>query len=340
MIEISIVLPVYGVENYISTCLDSIFSQGLSETKYEVICVDDCSPDRSIEIIQNYQQKHDNLVLVRHDVNKKAGGARNTGLRIAKGKYVWFVDPDDYILENAFQLVLKYCGENDLDVLCFNYFVKQGDKGEIESVFLKSSQPEDGISFLIHAFGKIIVPNLGYPCRAVYKRKTVVDNGIIFVEDVLFGEETTYLAEVVIKSKRVMCIPDPLYCYNQNEQSASSQLFKMMRGDLIYQSIIVAGNEILGLQRKVRLQSVTLADNILVGLPWFLNRLFIRLVRTESHERDRFYDELKAKGEKLCVGLDQIVQFMDIKNRFIVKCPRLGKLTLNVISYIYRIKKQ
>lgn len=339
MMDISIILPVYGVEKYISTCLDSIFSQDLSETKFEVICVDDCSPDRSIEIIQKYQQKHDNLVLVRHDVNKKAGGARNTGLRIAKGEYVWFVDPDDFVMENAIPLVLKCCSENDLDVLCFNYFVKQGNDGKIESVFAKSSQPEDGISFLIHTFGNNIVPNLGYPCRAVFRRKVIVDNGISFIENVLFGEETTYMAEVVINSRRVMCIPNPLYCYSQNEQSASSQLFKRMRGDLIYQSIIVAANEILNLQKKVRSESSTLADSILVGMPWFVNRLFIRMVRTESHERDRFYDELKIKGKQSGSGLYQIVQYMDGKNRFIVKRPRLGKLVLDAISRMYKIKK-
>ena len=88
MIHISFILPVYGVEKYISECLDSIYSQDMPESDYEVICVDDCSPDRSNEIIRQYQQKHNNLILIEHKINKMSGGARNTGIRNAKGEYV------------------------------------------------------------------------------------------------------------------------------------------------------------------------------------------------------------------------------------------------------------
>ena len=160
---LSYILPVYGAEFFIAKCLDSIYSQGIPESEFEVICVDDCSPDNSRGIIKAYQIKHPNLILVEHDINKKAGGARNTGLYKARGKYVWFIDPDDYIPEGAAITIINNCTANNLDVLCFNHLIKKNNIEQADCVFSENSQIENGISFLVNRFGKGIVFNLGYP---------------------------------------------------------------------------------------------------------------------------------------------------------------------------------
>ena len=92
MIRLSIIIPFYNVEKYIAECLDSVYNQDISEEEYEVICVNDASPDNSRNIVLEYQKKHSNLTLVEHEVNKKLGAARNTGRKIARGKYIWNVD--------------------------------------------------------------------------------------------------------------------------------------------------------------------------------------------------------------------------------------------------------
>ena len=97
MIRLSIIIPFYNVEQYIAQCLDSVYRQDIPEEEYEVICVDDCSQDGSLEIVKQYQKKHVNLILLKHEVNKKLGAARNTGFNTAKGNYIWHVDSDDKI---------------------------------------------------------------------------------------------------------------------------------------------------------------------------------------------------------------------------------------------------
>ena len=79
-IKLSYILPIYNVERYLIDCLDSIYAQNIPEESFEVICVNDCSPDCSRDVILEYQKAHKNLVLIDHTENKKAGGARNTGL--------------------------------------------------------------------------------------------------------------------------------------------------------------------------------------------------------------------------------------------------------------------
>ena len=86
MKRLSIIMPFYGVERYIRQCLESVYQQDIPESEFEVICVNDCTPDHSEEIVLEFQQRHNNLVLIRHEVNKKLGAARNTGLKAASGK--------------------------------------------------------------------------------------------------------------------------------------------------------------------------------------------------------------------------------------------------------------
>lgn len=78
-IRISFILPFYGVERYVGKCLESIYTQDVPEEQYEIICVNDCSPDHSEDVVLEFAQKHANLTLIRHEVNKKLGAARNTG---------------------------------------------------------------------------------------------------------------------------------------------------------------------------------------------------------------------------------------------------------------------
>lgn len=84
-----------------------MFEQDIHESEYEVICVNDCSPDKLTDVILDYQKLHSNLILIEHEVNRRQGGARNSGMRVAKGKYIWFVDSDDYIERNCFYKLIN-----------------------------------------------------------------------------------------------------------------------------------------------------------------------------------------------------------------------------------------
>lgn len=121
---ISIIVPVYNIENYISKCLDSLLIQTIKEI--EIIVVDDGSTDSSGEICNEYSLK-DNRVVVIHKKNGGLSSARNTGLEIAKGEYVGFVDGDDWIAEDMFEFLHNISITHDADISICGHFIVDGE---------------------------------------------------------------------------------------------------------------------------------------------------------------------------------------------------------------------
>ena len=127
---LSIIVPFFNVEKYIKECIHSLYSQDIPSDNYEVILVNDCSPDNSREIVVELQKEYPTLTLIDHDKNKKLGGARNSGLKVAKGDYIWFVDSDDFLKPNILNNLLEISYQNNLDVLHFDYY-QYNENGEI-----------------------------------------------------------------------------------------------------------------------------------------------------------------------------------------------------------------
>ena len=118
-ILISYILPCYNVAPYVARCLESIERQDIPQDEFEVICVDDCSTDQTVETIRFYQQIYSNIFLFCHTENRTAGGARNTGIKHAKGEYLWFVDPDDAITADVVGELYSIIYTHNLDALLF-----------------------------------------------------------------------------------------------------------------------------------------------------------------------------------------------------------------------------
>ena len=108
---LSIIIPCYNAKAYIGKCLNSIWDEGLLEDEYEVICIDDCSTDDTLLHLYELQKLHNNMQVLRNCENLRAGGARNHGVKNSCGKYILFIDADDYIdlytCEKAYQRILQ-----------------------------------------------------------------------------------------------------------------------------------------------------------------------------------------------------------------------------------------
>lgn len=115
--KISVVVPIYNVEKYLSECLDSILNQTFKN--FELICVNDKSPDNTAEILEKYKILDNRIVVVTHEVNQGLGPSRNTGISIAKGKYIMFVDSDDYLHPHALEDCLSAMKKEDADIVQF-----------------------------------------------------------------------------------------------------------------------------------------------------------------------------------------------------------------------------
>lgn len=121
MQRLSFIVPFYNVEPYIEECIRSLYAQDIPWEEYEVICVDDCSPDGSRAIVERLQKEYPTLKLLTTPENLRQGGARNVGLDVAQGRYIWFVDSDDYIQPNCLQKLLTQAEEENLDILDFDF---------------------------------------------------------------------------------------------------------------------------------------------------------------------------------------------------------------------------
>ena len=176
---LSIVIPVHNSAKHLEKCLVSIYSQLLPIGDFEVICVDDCSTDNSVELINGWIEQYQGLRLIKHVKNKKAGGSRNTGVKSAEGEYVLFIDSDDYFHPGSLLYAYQYQKRHNLDIL-----------------MLDSSREPQGRSSLklVHNFQNLkimtgrefmLANTLPYaPWKYVFKRSLMVDNNIWFVEDV------------------------------------------------------------------------------------------------------------------------------------------------------------
>lgn len=177
---LSIIIPVYNGADRIARCLNSIWEQGLDEDDYEVICVNDCSSDRTVEVLQQIQQQHPNLKVLTNDENLRAGGSRNRGVREASGEYVLFIDADDYFEKMSLNKMVIYLRENlYLDILMIGFAREIENHPNDKLVHhCKNTTVLNGFDFLkenMIPFG---------PCQYVFKRSLMVDNHIYFAEKV------------------------------------------------------------------------------------------------------------------------------------------------------------
>ena len=138
MLRFSFIVPFYNVELYIEECIRSLYNQDIPWDEYEVICIDDCSPDGSRKIVEKLQTEYPTLKLLTTPENLRQGGARNMGLDIARGKYIWFVDSDDYIKPNCLKRLLKQAEAEDLDILDFDF-----DSDFSKQAFIKNEKSFD-----------------------------------------------------------------------------------------------------------------------------------------------------------------------------------------------------
>ena len=175
---LSIVIPVYNASKYITKCLDSIWSQNLPEDDYEVICVDDGSRDDSLVVLNEIAKGHPNLRILQNPQNLRAGGARNNGVRNARGEYILFIDSDDYFHSNNLFVVYKLQKESRYDILMAN--------NSREYIGSPSNNKIHNISERVFTGRDFVVQN-GIPLapwKYVFKRTLMINNKIWFVEKV------------------------------------------------------------------------------------------------------------------------------------------------------------
>jgi len=206
MINVSIIVPVYNVEQYLARCLDSLVNQTMKEI--EIICVDDCSLDRSIDILRQYEAAYPGKVrVIQSDVNRRQGGARNIGIRAAQGEYIGFVDSDDWVDIRMFQLLYDQAITTSSDIVDCNYYLAFPDKlVKCQSNALKQCGE------LVFEKKRTLVTNPGRTWTKLYRRSLLVDNNIYFPEHLLY-EDNEIMPLIMAYAERLAKVEDYLYYY-------------------------------------------------------------------------------------------------------------------------------
>lgn len=288
-VKLSFILPIYNVAHYLQACLDSIYAQGVDEGDFEVICVNDCSPDNSREIVLDYQRKYSNILLVEHLNNRGLSAARNTGVSRATGKYIWFVDSDDVLPNFVLDSLFKKANQDKLDVLLFNY-QDISDSGDLikKNMVFKNTQVTDGVSFIKNIWGDGFVYHMGYVWRCIYSREYIAENSMSFPEG-KYWEDTVYFPKAIMLAQRVASTTIVGYSYRNNKNSISVGRSKSLNAKKIYDYCISASIDLLMFSKEISTNNLEYAYRIeKFAKDKYLNTLLLKLLYTSPKEMYKF----------------------------------------------------
>lgn len=208
--KISVIIPVFNVEDYIRDALDSILKQTIGFEHLEVIMINDCSTDRSGEIIDEYASKYTNFISIHLPENSgTAGKPRNIGIKEATGDYLMFLDPDDLYTDDACEVLYSTIKEENIDIVFGKYIIfSENTKQKVVYNFkdikeIKVETVEDDPRLLT------LPPSIW---TKIYKRSFIQENNLLFPLDILLAEDLAFIIDSFLKAKGILFLND-YYCY-------------------------------------------------------------------------------------------------------------------------------
>lgn len=212
--RLSIIVPVYNVAKYLRKCVDSLLTQDISD--YEIVLIDDGSTDECPQICDEYAKQYSHIKVI-HQENAGLSAARNTGIKVAQGDYILFVDSDDYLQPTTLAALLAQAERDNLDVLRFRYQnVKENGEAfapykDMTNYNDYSTLPTNGLTFLHE--------RMGYQCYAwQFLLKTEIVRQELFTPGIFF-EDTDWTPRMLLRAKRVASTDLVVYSYLWREGS-------------------------------------------------------------------------------------------------------------------------
>lgn len=210
MTKLSIVIPAYGVERYLPACLDSALLPGRED--YEIIVVDDGSPDRSGEIAEEYAARHPGLIRVLHRENGGLGAARNTGIESARGDWLLFLDSDDTLAPGAVEEMLEELRQ-PCDILIFDYLCVGEDGRQLD--YQRGCSREGPFSLRDYPG---LIHELPSACNKLWRRSLFTEGGVRFPGRLWF-EDLATSPRLYLRAETIRAVPRPWLRYLQRSGS-------------------------------------------------------------------------------------------------------------------------
>jgi glycosyltransferase involved in cell wall biosynthesis len=211
---VSVIIPIYNTEKYLSKCVNSVLSQTLKDI--EIICVNDCSADKSLEVLKKFND--DRIKIINLPENRGIGTARNTAISISKGKYIYFIDSDDWIDDNYLEEMVNNIKDRNI-VINANYVLEyeNQEKKEYSSFNFIDGNKEYSAKTIQRFFPPVVWARL-------YKTSYIKENNFIFPQVKGGAEDIFYSAATELPLNNVYIYKGSYYHYTQRETSAMKQL--------------------------------------------------------------------------------------------------------------------
>ena len=233
--DLSIIIPVFNAEFFLTKCLNTIYDQKNFNFSFEIIAINDGSTDNSLAILKEFQQKNSNFIVI-EKTNGGSGSARNAGLDVAKAKYIWFVDADDFLELNAFENLQNFLfSDNESKTIGFNYFkVNQNNLKTIVNTYDNQSETQffKGLEY--------ITSNKPYFLWVmIYENDIIKNNKIRFIENIKNIEDLEFSIRYFSYAQTIIYHNVRLYNYFENSNSTSRSRTRENILKLAFDTIIV-----------------------------------------------------------------------------------------------------
>lgn len=292
--DVSVIIPVYNRERLIKNALNSVLKQTIAD-RLEIICVDDGSTDKTVEVIKEYQKKHENIFLFQQE-NSGPGIARNLGIDNAHGEYIIFLDSDDWVPERAYELLLNYAREKDADVIVGKMLRKI--KGIRNNQWYSIDRYDELFEYIQdkNCADSYLVPVImTSPWNKIIKTSLIKENHIKFPDERL-AEDFIFGMYVFKYAKKVFLLNEVVYMYESNLQESES-LVSQIKPEIIDSGI----NCLLESIQFFYEEDIYTENQLIIGLFDFIYTRFIKL--EESITKNEIFEKIKKylshyKGRK------------------------------------------
>ena len=333
---ISFIIPAYNASATLFDCVESIV-KSINALCYEVIIVDDCSTDLpSLQIISDYSKIHSNINIIHNEKNFRCGWCRNIGIQAARGKYIWFVDQDDYIADNCLVHLLKICNDGNLDILSFDYR-NVSDDGYYDAkhnLILKSSPILTGLDYIQQCCNGDFWTSQydANVWHSLFRREFLLANEILSPK-ISYCEDLIVALKAVVIAQKVQSITDDYYRYRNNPQSVlNTEVGK--KGRTVFDASLFAGTQVFNMSHLVSQEYKDLKQAIADGGIWRMNSFTKRIFKLPKFEIYLFYEQVRLHPEVI----NDAMPFLRRINRLIIRHPYIVITFASLLKVVYKSK--
>ena len=224
MLKLSIIVPVYNVEPYIRPCFESIFKQGLDENDYEVIIVNDGSTDKSMEMIADIINQHNNITVINQE-NQGLSVARNNGIEKANGEYILMPDSDDLLIENSLSFLLELALSSGADLVVADFLkIRNEDFNNFQIRTIKQEEIEITEKTGEELFLEDLNPRECYVWHTLFRKLFIITNNIRFFPNINY-QDIPYIHECCLKANKCIRTNLLLNIYREGRPGAATESF-------------------------------------------------------------------------------------------------------------------